>query len=78
MPVVLLSIYLPPLLSISVSQLLNEGLSALAIPGRGVFWRDEGCFFHPVLLESPVLFALQETVMLPVPWVATAVLQSPC
>lgn len=79
-PVVLLSIYPPSpsrFLSISLSQLLNEGLSALVIPGRGVFWRDEGCFFHPVLLASPVLFALQETVMLPVPWVATAALQSP-
>lgn len=76
-PVVLLSIYPPVSLSFYLSQLLNEGLSALVIPGRGVFWRDEGCFFHPVLLASPVLFALQETVMLPVPWVATAALQSP-
>ncbi|CAM4622465.1 unnamed protein product [Leuciscus chuanchicus] len=61
-----------------ILKLLNEGLSALVIPGRGVFWRDEGCFFHPALLVSPVLFALQETVMSPVPWVATAALQSPC
>ncbi len=76
---VLLSICPPPplFLSIYLSQLLNEGLSALVIPGRGVFWRDEGCFFHPAPLVSPVLFALQETVMLPVPWVATAALCSP-
>lgn len=47
------------------------------IPGRGVFWRDEGCFFRPAPIVSPVLFALQETVMLPVPWVATAALHSP-